>query len=165
MTLKTLVAAAILAVASSSGVTASTLDFTFSFDEGANRLTGTIFGLTDNSTSAASLVSVTSSPGGAFDITPQIFVNEFVVTDGELTDAFFSSGSTSSDAFVGANFQISGGFGSFSAIEAITGSELSAQGLISFTPVAPIPPPAAGLLLLSGIAGFAGWMRRKKRFA
>ncbi|MEO9896257.1 MAG: hypothetical protein ABJF05_07770 [Paracoccaceae bacterium] len=143
------------------GVSASTLDFNFSFDQGANRLTGTVFGLTDDSTGTASLVSVTQSPGGAFDIIPEIFQNEFVVRDGVLTNALFSSGSASSDAFFNVHFQISGGSGIFSADEAITGQGLSAAGAISFSPVAAVPIPASGLLLLSVFGSVIALRRRK----
>ena len=153
---------------------ASALDFNFSFDNTIlnvpGTVEGTIQGLNDNSTGAASAVLITSFPaglGGSFDISndamlwDNILVNEFTVTNGSITAASFdarnnSGGDTlclnaSGASLCTNNFNLltlNGG-------SSITGNNDSFSG-VTFSSATPVPfetEPTLGILLAAAFFG------------
>jgi len=166
---------------------ATSLDFNFSFTnvaEGGEDVFGIIRGLSDVATSQqASSVEILTTTGGetadGYGVGEYIgnaFRNSFVVVGGQITSADFGSSCffscpggilTPSIAFQ----YFVGEFGT-SSVAVLTGGGAPMfsleRTLITFTAVSavqpsPIPLPAGGLLLLTGLAGIAALRRRITR--
>ncbi len=182
-------AAALLsaAIALACANSAFALNFNFSFAnvEGAQNgiLTGTIYGLNDNSTGAASKLTIDSFPSGvgSLDYGNEVtlwngqYLNNFTVLNGEIVAGSFVAQATGGsalahtfclDAFINCvGFTANPGSTGVSALNLQLGSNI-ANGAgfqaITYTPVSSVPLPAGGLLLVSGLGGMALVKRRKK---
>jgi hypothetical protein len=164
------------------GLNAAT--FKFEFDNQNNPLngivTGTIEGLSDNGTGAASSVKITA-PTGIFSLVDYaketVATNTFTTVGGNITSFSFSSQSlgygflgltsngSTSPLLYGAGLIA---WGTSGGLKYNYGSNDGNQLGLKFTrisPVTPVPLPAGGLLLLSGLAGVVALKRRKKRAA
>ena len=172
MTFKTLAAAAAIALASATSSFASTLDFNFTFlDSGGTALvTGTVFGLVNDATSAASAVEVTSERFGTwvFDSSNSTFnQNEFSIVAGQLvwTEFWAVIGRGLPELDFDLSLRDGMTYGSFYICDPSAPRCFSDFTPVTFTPVSAVPLPAGGLLLLSGLGGVAALKRRKKRAA
>ncbi len=149
-------------------VQAATLDFTFSFQNGVvgnGAITGIVRGLTDNATGAATSVEVLTHTAG-FGIGEYIGnpdFNTWTVSNGMITDVSFEAYGTSNTAPAVTLADL----GLFSAVvrrvpvflgvlDPVAGGpplSASTDAQIVFTPVAPVPVPAALPLLVSALVG------------
>ena len=164
-------AASLIATALTWGSLARADDFTFSFSGdpalGAGLVTGEVFGLMNNATSAASRVTVaTNTAGYAVPITyqgddPFTFTNSFTETAGKITEANFSSLEFSSFTDLQLNFE---GSNSLDGLGAETANDAGLNG-ITFAPAATVsaaPEPGTWALMMLGV-GFIGWALRYRR--
>lgn len=168
-------AAALLSASASFG---ASLSFDFSFTDsvgGVETVTGTVSGLMDNTNSAAT--SVVAS-GSVLGVSPLEFVlsasfgeNEFTVLNGKIVKATFddfieigvsryrlilSTGLDRAEAAFEENPNEPGG--AFAFVESSVAPEFTPSAVVS-----PIPLPAGGMLLLTGLAGVVGLSRRTSR--
>jgi PEP-CTERM motif len=162
-------------------------DFTFSFtgpgpDGGVSgTVTGIIYGLTNNTASAATEVVITSFPADLVSIYPagpidattwdQQFANSFTEIDGQITDADFIAENTYEGLGYGSQLYINGSSSGYNFLN-IDGEDESYvwadSGLsnVTFTPYTPVsatPEPSSLVLLATGLAGAAGTLRRRFR--
>jgi hypothetical protein len=172
MTFKTLATAACIALSSATASLAAPINLDFTF----GAATGTFYGLNDEdgSSQATSFdlaigsdfwTAVSTSGGGTnvftflagvltsvnFDKLPVISSNSS--PDVILYDIFFSTND-------GQNSWIE--YGEFAIDSSNEGTE---QVSYTISPLSPVPLPAGGFLLLSGLAGVVALKRRKKRTA
>lgn len=163
MTLKTLAATVCLTLVTATVSFAAPVDLDFSF----NGASGTFYGLddADGSSSATSLdVLVGSRSWVGLDVSGAS-ANTFDFMAGSLTAVnFVLQGPAVLDAagtstFVQTGFNLN--FGQIVFADAGSNDE-GIDGNPTFTPT-PVPLPAGGLLLLSGLVAAAGLTRRKKR--
>jgi hypothetical protein len=131
-------------------------------------VTGEIFGLENNSTTAATNVEVFSYPGGILNVPSAPFsvsdyaaslgqfvnANFFTVTDGQITDARYQIFGGYFDIDVNNEFNTLTGFDAGTRVQNLLG--LSG---ITFTYV---PEPLTVSLFGAGLAGMAALRRRKK---
>lgn len=173
MNLKTFAAASCLSMAMATSAIAApiTLDFAF------GGTTGTFYGLDDDDgiVSASSYdLSFSSLGGGSFDFTnvstTQAISNAFQFSGGALLDVDYSEGGaiTSDDGAAGLIKLIVGlNVADVSLLDTSTPAfvGVSSNPVFTINPVAAVPLPAGGLLLLSAVGGVAALKRRKKRAA
>jgi hypothetical protein len=146
--------AILMAVATMSllGTNAMADNFTFSFNTGANTVTGEIFGLNNNGTAApATEVLITSYPP-IFGTIPDLVAtnwttqlhNSFTETGGDVTAAAFLA--EESSPAVELDFSLAQGL--------LEKGDHQLQGAITFTP-APVPEPFAWILLATVMLAIA----------
>lgn len=174
MKIKTLLAALATALITAPSAFAATLDFDFSFSQTGLpqfSVTGTVFGLTDNATSAASSVTILTDQG-AFTLDHFLAgFNAFTVTNGVLETASFGGFGTNATREAYLSFGINGITGDTEAQYTSTliggGFGTGVQGIATFeaSSAAPVPLPAGGVLLLTGFGAVAAMRRRKSRTA
>lgn len=163
-----LAAATIGFMAISAPAQAVTVDFNFSFSNGTDTVSGTIFGLVDNATSAAtSLVASGGVLGGGlieFVTSPmEPLINTFSVLNGVLTAVDFYN--TSGDIPFGIQFTLS------TTDILINNAYKPGLGFTSamdfpiYTRVGTVPLPPTGILFGSGLIVLAAMGRRAKRRA
>ncbi len=164
MFFKSIITAAALAMASTTGSMAATLDFTFSFGDDPNVIAGTVFGIPDGGGAATSIVL--NDPISSIFLAVDAQFNDFSIVGGEITAADFFGSST--EGGITLDFR-SGLVGSSLATVGDVGGGIIetfvSQVPFVFTPavpLAPIPLPAGAVLLLTGLGGFAIARRRKK---
>ncbi len=180
MKLLKLLSAACFVLAASTSSYATTLDFDFSFSDGPVDVFGTISGLSDDTNDQAATTITVSSVAFGLDAVPFLSVptsvssNIFSVSGGLITTANFSANVPNSLPLPGRLFLLLGfgpteieRFGSLQATDVsgsllFSASETGGDG--PFDPgiptTRPIPLPAGGVLLISGLFGL-GVLRRK----
>ncbi|HWF00968.1 MAG TPA: PEP-CTERM sorting domain-containing protein [Caulobacteraceae bacterium] len=186
MSWKTIIASGAICAALSSAAYADNFFFSFtsdgSFGNVDGTVTGQIFGLTDNATSAASDVEIYSYPAGlnylpgpsfsiaAYDaeLGKAITVNSFTVTDGQITGAAFQL----TGGWFDLNVDVGGTY--YTALTAPDGTpqqnvggqvgntETTNLGGITFTAA---PEPAAWAIMLTGMFGVGAVLRRRRAAA
>lgn len=130
---------------------ANALDFGFTFGSGINTVSGTIKGLTDNSTGAASEVSITTPDNVTFTSANP---NTFTVAGGNITTASYTSSTA------GSNLALFTAFGNY---KGTAGTPTFSSGMPSGGGATPVPfgvVPDMGILILGGM--FAASRLRKK---
>ena len=165
MYLKSILVAAVLGLSSITSVSAATLDFDYSFSNGTDTVVGKIFGLTDNATSSASSVTVTSSPYGAvvFDAS-DISSNSFFVSGGVITSVNLSTlainrpGTTDT---IGLLLTFSTQSLSINA-NPVPQSSVHTNWALVTSQVSPVPLPASLPLLLAALGAVDFAARRRK---
>ncbi|MDA8746650.1 VPLPA-CTERM sorting domain-containing protein [Litoreibacter sp.] len=175
MNIKAILTAALLALSPVTSASAATLDFNFTLTEvrpdNARTLIGTIYGLTDNTVSAASSLMVEFTPN---ILTRQLYTdtdataNSFEVKDGQITRFGFIAPGSAVNPPIGGAFSLQQFAGPESGVYRC--SFLLCTGMsefvrVEFTQVPAVPLPAGGLLLLTAVGGFAALKRRKNRAA
>lgn len=170
MTLKTLAAAVCLSIAGANTASATPVDFNFSFTDGTNTIKGLIEGLdSDGLGQAASAITVFGVADTYVLASSDLISNSFDVSGSVIDSSTASaSGFTDTGSFF-LDFVLQGTLPFFGADEDSLQSNnqvaLVTASSIDFTPVAAVPLPAGGLLLLSAFGGVAALKRRKKRAA
>lgn len=170
MGLKTLTTAACLTLAFATGGVAAPIDFKFSYTSGQDTITGLIEGLdSDGAFQEATRITAT----GVLDsyIFENFSVNSFSVSNGVIDPSNFHLTTNYApgirDPYIYAVLEFTG-----NSVEKVFLDEenfntafFTGRGSrsITFSPVASVPLPATGLMLLSGIAGLVSVKRRKKR--
>ncbi len=150
------------------------VDFNFTLTDGTNTITGLIEGLdSDGANQAADRVTVF----GLFDTfvfdATDLGLNSFTVSAGVLDTSNMFLDDATNNGIAGENDPNSRGRLTLSAIpllvpnyewvEVRNGSTTDVQAhSISVSPVAAVPLPAGGVLLVCGVIGIAGLKRRKK---
>lgn len=172
MKLKLLIAGVAAATSVASFANAMNFFFSFTNDPGlgnvAGTVTGEIFGLTDNATSAATSVVIDSVPTAltglpstpftaaayAADLGEFIGSNSFTVTSGAVTNADYQ--------IWGGDFALNVG-GAFNSLSSPDASErvqnLDGMGGITFSVASAAPEPAAWTMMVLGIGALGGAMR------
>ncbi len=172
MSIQKLAGAVCLAVTAATSGFAATLDFSFSFTDGTETISGVVYGLEDNATGAATGVSITSNSTGygigdyaLIETAP--LANSFTVSNGALTAADYRNAFIAdSNVQLTLDLDANSGSGGF-AVVSNSKPVVLINGDINFDAVttSPIPLPAGGVLLLTGLFGFAGLRRLKKSAA
>lgn len=150
---------------------AQALSFDFSFTDGVDTVSGTVFGLIDNDTSAAT--SLIAS-GGALGSSPIEFVlnlafspvfNEFEVLNGGIVSFEFLKGIDQSPLFIGLSLfdDILSTNSAFTSLSGVV-TQTFANNFPVFTPstVSTVPLPPAGVLFITGLIGLGCLRRRAK---
>jgi hypothetical protein len=174
-TLAALLAAAVLSVAEAR---AATLDFTFSFlnplaPDYIGRVDGIVRGLTDNTVSAARSVEVTANEDG-FGVGEYLGIalgNAWRVESGRIVSAdLLVFGALNADAGVPG---VTEATLRFRFLEGVQQAGLNFSGTIANSapvdilferidaPLAPVPLPAGGWLMLTGLGAIAALRRRR----
>ncbi|MEM1273136.1 MAG: VPLPA-CTERM sorting domain-containing protein [Pseudomonadota bacterium] len=151
---------------------AATLDFSFSFVDTANcghTVAGIVRGMTDNATGAPARVEVLTNTAG-FGIGGYMgdpITTSFTFVAGVITDAIFESfgaRNTAPAVTDSTSFLIAIGSNLASGLSNLPNSiSVAGASVLNFTPVAaaPVPLPAAGVLLMAGLGGL-GFVTRTK---
>jgi hypothetical protein len=177
--LSTALAAAVLTSALATlPASAAPLDFTFSFTNslnGGGSVSGVVRGLAEGTGAATSVEVTANSLGfglGEYIGSPD--VNSWTVTAGAITAFDFLSFGILNSApavttatiffesadLLGASFRAGVGDSPFSVTNGDPSVSTADIGLVFAPVVAPIPLPAAGLMLLAGLGGLAVLRRR-----
>lgn len=179
-----LLLAAVGFVATLSVQAESTLNFDFSFSDANGTIAGEIYGLSDNSTSAASQVVITSFPDDINAIVTAPVVasdwtyideNSFTVTDGEITGGGFYAheGGTGNAASLSQGYQLfidgnyggaPGGYYNYCNLDGTDSAYVyggTGLGAVTFASAEATPEPGTIALAGLGIAGLMAARRRK----
>ncbi len=139
---------------------ASALDFNFSFNNSGIPVSGTIFGLNNNtSNQPASSVSLNSPDNVTFNTANP---NSFNVTGGNITNVNYNSSNTSGNLFLNGS-TTAGSFNGFGSSGSSSGSDLTFSPLVTGGGATPVPfgvAPDLGILILAGMFG-ASRLRNK----
>lgn len=174
MKIKTIAAAAALAVMTATSGFAATLDFNFTVTKGTQTLSGVVRGLIENASSGATEITFFATLQGNVDttLTPG-FSNSYTVVNSEIVaynaTGFSGFGSFDINSDPGGQFNplppaINVSFASDGKFLNGAGTTIAfATGVVVEDPGAStVPLPAGGLLLLTGLAAL---QLRKKRAA
>jgi hypothetical protein len=158
-------------------------DFSFTNTTGAfqGTVTGQIFGLVDNSTSAPTQVTVDTVPPGygalfnspvTYPLDTDAFVDLthdfFTVVDGQITDADYSAqknNAPNSNPGGGFELQLISGHPSGAAFDfqvEQNGSSLIATDEVAFSLASPVPEPSTWAMMILGFAGIGFMAYRRK---
>jgi hypothetical protein len=176
MTLKTLATAACIALSSATASYAVPINLDFTLGDAS----GTFYGLDDDkgiNQSATSFDFITPSSFwtavrisdlyfefdfNQFDFSPS---GELVFVWAKFRGSLLSYPSAPFDVIESFDLYGGLGFNVQTRLEVFESDVRWAWSAFSITPISPVPLPAGGLLLLSGLAGVAALKRRKKRTA
>lgn len=173
MKIKAICMAAAMAIVSGGAAISAPLTFDYSFNGVSETVTGQIFGLEDNATGAATIVTANSPTLGfvSFDSADPGIVhnfNTFTVVGGAITSFNYLAvllpllpGGTDTAAL---DFGVPGSFAPFFRVN---GVGLTAQNLLApdFSLAPQVPLPATGLLIPVALASFAFVRRASKKKA
>ncbi|WP_319423114.1 PFE-CTERM domain-containing protein [Pleurocapsa sp. FMAR1] len=136
---------------------ASALDFNFSFNDNGSNVSGTIFGLNDDTSSQSSSSVSLSTPSNLTFNSPNL--NSFTVANGAITGVTYRSGTIPNLRFIDTSDNIQGSYRGTSQPVFITPVTFS-QVTGGATPVPFGVAPNMGILILGGMFG-ASRLRNK----
>jgi len=158
---------ALILVGALSGQRAHALDFTFAFSNNnysagyvPGTVTGIIYGLTDNASSAPTYITITSAPAGLGLTTPDpltlLYSNgDFTVTHGAITSDNFNG-----SAYGGVDVTFDAAENRVrNSVPFVDDLQNSFTGAV-FSPRSSVPEPSQyGLFVFLAVAGVTGWRR------
>jgi hypothetical protein len=153
---------------------AHALTFSFSFANTANgggTVQGLIYGLSDNATSSATQIQITSNTDGfgVGQYAGTFAFNTFTVSSGSITGAqveYFGAGNSSPDVtccslYMYYNTSVINGFGLTDAADSVT-NNFDASDIFTLAPETPIPSALPLFATGLGALGLLGWRRKRK---